>query len=93
MTTRTVKSPSEILKLITSNQDAIRYDYIIMGRSGPTGKTWLYSKLKEFGYNVTEISEYIIGDVMWCHDDNRIKYDLLDRKVIIILNKPLERTK
>ena len=33
--------------------------YIILGRPGPTGKTWLQRKLTELGYAAIEISEEI----------------------------------
>ena len=33
--------------------------YIILGRPGPTGKTWLQRKLTELGYTAIEISEEI----------------------------------
>lgn len=84
-------SPQEILDWITNSPKLVTYDYIIMGKSGPTGKTWLYSKLKERGYNTTELSEYIMGKVVYAGEINHLIINDLDRKIIIILNKPLEK--
>lgn len=85
-----VTSPKDILNWITDSQKSVTYSYIIMGKSGPTGKTWLYSQLKERGYDVTELSEYIIGEVDYKYDDrNTVIVNEIDGKIIIILNKPI----
>lgn len=84
-------SPQAILDTIIDCEDSFDYEYIIMGASGPTGKTWLYSKLKELGYNVTELSEYINGRVMYNNSINQVITNDLDMKVIIILNTHLNR--
>lgn len=84
-------TPQEILDWITNSPKSVAYDYIILGKSGPTGKTWLYDRLKERKYNVTELSEWITGLVNYPDDSNHIIINDVDMKMIIILNKPLER--
>lgn len=84
-------TPQAILNKIIDCEDSFKYDYVIMGRSGPTGKTWLYTKLKELGYNVTELSEYINGRVAYSNSINQVIVNDLDMKVIIILNTTLNR--
>lgn len=84
-------TPQAILDRIVTSVDSAAYDYIIMGESGPTGKTWLYSKIKELGYNVTELSEYINGRVAYSNSINQVIVNDLDMKVIIILNTTLNR--
>lgn len=48
------------------------YTYIICGRSGPTGKTWLYYSLLELGYRVVELSEDMLGLVEYQDDKNHV---------------------
>lgn len=55
------KTPKELYKAIVTSFEAHNYTYIIMGRSGPTGKSTLCNKLKEFGLQAFEISESVRG--------------------------------
>lgn len=69
------------------------YTYIIMGKPGPTGKTWLCDKLRQRGYNACEVSESLCWLIDY-HDNNNhylIKNEY--RVVVIILNQPVERVK
>lgn len=48
-------------------------------------------KLKEYGYNAAEFSEFV-GDLLnYKDDDNHVVIDPIDKVMFIILNKPLER--
>lgn len=53
------KTPKELYRAIVTAVDVDKYTYIITGTPGPTGKTWLWKQLKEFGLNVFEITELI----------------------------------
>ena len=48
-----------IVQRILYSDPAHSRTYIILGRPGPTGKTWLQRKLTELGYTAIEISEEI----------------------------------
>lgn len=66
------------------------WTYIILGRSGPTGKTFLYNMLKKNGYNAIEISEDIWDLVNFLDAENHYRIDYLKKQVTIVLNKPLQ---
>lgn len=84
-------SPAKILHHIVDCKtfDANGYTYIICGRSGPTGKTWLKKALKDFGYNVIELSEDLINLVEYNDDKNHFIVNGMENSVLIILNKPI----
>ena len=90
-TVTTDLSPSKILYSLEKNQFSKEYQYIILGRTGPTGKTWLYERLKERDYSVTELSEDINSFVLYRDFDNHIDIDHLNKRVTIVLNKAIER--
>lgn len=79
--------PSRILDKILKDPKGNGRIYIILGRPGLTGKTWLANKLKERGYPVIELSERINSFVDYYDDENHVLYDLLDGEVVIILNE------
>lgn len=84
----------EILNIILSNPEKYKkdYKYIIDGKSGPTGKSWLTRKLIEAGYNAIDVSD--IAPVY--HGEAEGNYILLYagfHAVIIILNNILEKYK
>ena len=62
--------------------------YIICGRSGPTGKTWLTNELQKAGHIAIEISEGINPFVYYRDDENRM-LDVGCNQIVIMLNKPL----
>lgn len=86
-------TPYGIFKALTSDETYKKNCYIIMGRPGPTGKTWLTHKLKEHGYNAVELSEFLCELLRYDDDKNHIRFDTLNNTVIIVLNKPLRDIK
>lgn len=65
--------------------------YIITGKGGPTGKTFLYEMLKKNHYNAVEISEDLMGLVEYRDDKNHYIVDRGKKQVVIVLNKPICR--
>lgn len=90
-TRSTNKTPQEILNMIIKNEIYKNYSFIIMGKSGPTGKTWLTHELRERGYNATEISEHINDLVEYKDNRNHVILKYTRNLIFIILNRPLER--
>ena len=82
-------TPSEILRFICEMKNGKEYIYIILGKPGPTGKSWLCARLKELGYNAIEISEDIYGFVKYNDTYTHFKGDHFSRHVTIVLNRPL----
>jgi hypothetical protein len=89
-----VLKPTRILHCII-DIDLTEYTYIILGRSGATGKTWLCEGLKMHGFNAIEISENINAFVSYGkkrNDElNHIVIDEIRKYVVIILNEYLEK--
>lgn len=85
---------SQIYEHIIANEagDANLYTYIISGKPGPTGKTWLRNKLKEAGLRVHEITEHCVNFVQYNDDENHFIRDGIDDTVIIILNRRIKRS-
>ena len=87
-------TPSRILAYFTDKNSFFQevhekrpYTFIILGRSGPTGKSWLYSKLKEHGFNTFELSESVISLVDYRDERNHVLVNGIDNSVIIVLNQ------
>ena len=84
----------DIYYRIISNKTITTDDYIciIAGRSGPTGKSWLTSRLNTKGYTAIEISEPlgISGAVSFNGDENCFIIDDFRKSVVIILNRILD---
>lgn len=69
--------------------DHREYTYIINGRSGPTGKTWLTNSLVEKGYRAMDVSE---ATPHYSADKNNYIYiDKKSKVVLIVLNRELRR--
>lgn len=70
------------------------WTYIIIGRIGPTGKTHLYQKLHENGYNVIEPAEDLFMLIDYSDNENHYLVYEENKIMIIILNRRLnhERT-
>lgn len=84
-------SVHEIYKMILANPFKENYTYIILGTTGPTGKTWLATALRDsHGLNAFEITENIFEDIMYVDRKNHYTPDLLSKVVTIILNEPLK---
>lgn len=82
-------SPSRILYEILREPYIKDYTYIISGRPGPTGKTWLSYKLESNEYKVVEISEKMYNLVHYEDADNHCLVDDFRKAVIIVLNRTL----
>ena len=66
------------------------WTYMILGRRGPTGKTYLWDQLRKNGYNVIEITEDINPFIEYKDTKNHFfVYDSC-KCVVIALNKPLK---
>lgn len=69
------------------------YDYvfIILGKNGPTGKTYLTKVLRDNGYRAVEITECIFDNGAYepRRIMNSVHVDELSKTITIILNKPL----
>lgn len=92
------QTPNKILNDILSHlrgtgEDPSEYTYIIMGKTGPTGKTWICDKLKQYGYNACEITESICWIVDYQDTGNHYLIKKQSRVVVIILNAPIEPAK
>ena len=92
--------PSKILHAIISTKFDIEshrlhagykaYTYVICGRPGPTGKSWLYYNLLERGFRVIELSEDMAGLIEYNDDKNHVIINGMNKSVLIVLNKPLK---
>ena len=67
------------------------WTYIILGTSGPTGKTYLWNKLREKGYNVIELSEDFGPLVKYRDNENHYLIYEYSKCLVIMLNKPLRK--
>ena len=91
-------TPSEIAHYLIDNRgnsiaDRSDYTIVILGRPGPTGKTWLCNTLKQHGFNAVEISDEMAHLVDWMDiSRNHCFVDLEDKHVVVVLNKELVRT-
>lgn len=88
------RSPREILQHIKlENESAYKtyadYTYVIMGRPGPTGKTWLRNQLVEAGYKAIELSEDLVGLVYYKDDGNYFRVNHMKKTVLIVLNRSI----
>jgi hypothetical protein len=83
-------APQDILNAILSSKNLFNpeeYTYIIMGRVGPTGKTWLCNELRRNGHNAIEITNQIYDIVDYHDEHNYFRRDVVNKQVIIVLNK------
>lgn len=62
--------------------------YIILGKSGPTGKTWLWNELRKYGFKAFEITEDILRYGVK-FEDNKNHCIVGLEHVTIILNEKL----
>ena len=104
--TNTNPTPSEIAHYLIDNRgnsiaDRSDYTIVILGRPGPTGKTWLCNILTQHGFNAVEISAELTHIIGWgaaidpsVIDVNRnyCLVDLEDKHIVVVLNKELVRT-
>lgn len=83
-------TPNEILEKIISDPLKRIATYVILGKSGPTDKTWLCNELRYRYLNVIEISEQINGLVQYNDDHNHYFEPTFGLTRVIVLNKLLE---
>lgn len=84
-------SPEFILSIVKDNLAYIRsYRFFVMGKTGPTGKSWLTDRLREIGCDVIELSEDIHWFVDYKDSENHYLIDPFKKITIIILNQPLK---
>lgn len=87
---RKPKSAREILKFAANAAlRGAKPTYIICGKNGPTGKTWLWNELCKAGHNAIEITEGLGGFVDYRDNENHMRNNGFGL-VIIVLNKPLD---
>ena len=83
-------TPDDILKHILNFNSRRDGTYVILGKPGPTGKTYLCNKLVALGYNAIEISEGImLSDAVEYKDDANHIVELPFDYTVIILNQKL----
>lgn len=85
------KSVNRILLFIMRDMPGIAndYTYIILGRPGKTGKTWLCNELRVHGLNTFKISEDICDFVQYKDGENHLLVNDYDKQVTIILNQSI----
>lgn len=89
-------SPSRILRYFIENfffrfeHEKHPYTFIILGRGGPTGKTWSCTGLKAHGFTAFEITESIAGLVDYRDGKNHVIKNDVDKTIVIVLNEPLK---
>lgn len=86
----------EVIENLGVYRELVRTEYtvIILGRPGPTGKTWLATKLLEQGYRAIDISELpeVYRNITFredCKDEDYFGFDDDKKVVIVMLNKPV----
>lgn len=87
-------SPSCILDALVNHNRAEEmrsYIYIILGKPGPTGKTWLVDRLVSRGYNALEISGDLYLLVDYPTITNHVIVDHERKQVVIVLNQLLRK--
>lgn len=89
------QSVNRIFLRIVRNRlgNAKDYTYIILGRPGKTGKTWLCNELRVHGFNAFEISEDIYDLVRYNDEENHVMVNNYSKQVTIVLNKLIKRTR
>ena len=65
------------------------YTYLITGKVGPTGKTWLHKQLTALGYSSIEIPQEIYQWSNFHDNRNHFIVDESRNAVLIVLNRPL----
>lgn len=86
-------TPSRILAYFTGNSFfqiehvMSPYTFIILGRGGPTGKTWLCNGLKKYGFKAFELSESTFDLIDYPDEKNHVIKNDIDRTIVVVLNK------
>lgn len=83
------KSLAKFIKTIENGGlDTIK-TFIITGKNGPTGKTYLTNWLKKKGFNAIEITDDLLGYVSYIADINHFVINRHGDAITVILNEPL----
>lgn len=91
MRTPTKLTPKNIYYQILKNgipQDD-DYIFVILGKPGPSGKTWLCNQLRGLGYTVYELTHGVHNFIDFTDEKNHYVVDHIEKQVIIILNESL----
>lgn len=93
---KTSKDLEDLKGFIQAIEDKIYskdYTIIILGKSGPTGKTYLTNKCITNGYHAVDITEKLLGNHVRISgdDENHYNIDEINRLITVVLNKPLDR--
>lgn len=72
--------------ILNSGEIAKEFTYIILGRSGPTGKTRLLKRLLDREFKAFEITESIFDVIDYTDANNHFIVDPYYKKVVIVLN-------
>lgn len=64
--------------------------FVICGKGGPTGKSWLCNELKKAGHVAIEISEGINRFVSYDDDRNHACELGFNQTIVIVLNKRID---
>lgn len=80
---------SKILDEILIEPHYKDYTRVILGKNGPTGKTWLWNQMKSKGFNVIEISEPLLRLVNYTDDRNHVLVNDFHKVILIALNHSL----
>lgn len=86
----TRQKPAFILNEIIKNKtlyEPDKFTAVVMGRVGPTGKSWIRQKLTENGYKAVEITGSIYDHVEYNDNKNRLIVDPVEGTITIILNR------
>lgn len=87
-------APKLLLGMIELDNVPIKdYTFFILGKTGPTGKSWLTKELNSRGYSTFELSEDICKFVKYNDDENHCVINKFNKQVIIILNEPLSKVR
>ncbi len=87
-------SPSRILDALLNHNRAMEMDsyiYIVIGKPGPTGKTWLVDRLRSRGLTAIEIMPELNLMVNYLDDRNHVFLDHENHQVLIVLNQPISK--
>lgn len=88
-------TPSKILRYFINNpsfqieHSKHPYTFFVLGKAGPTGKTWMCTGLKEYGFLAFELSESALPFVNYNDCKNHVIKDDVNKNIVIILNQPL----
>lgn len=89
----TVYTPSKTLAKFIKEIENGKFEtiktFIITGKNGPTGKTYLTNLLKKKGFNSIEITEDLLGYVSYIDDKNHFILTKFGDAITVILNEPL----